>query len=146
VRNLKLALVADNFAEVNVVSQGNAVKLEVDPALTWDRAGLQQLSAAARGCRGDAARVGNGNGAVVPVARHPRFATGGGGLVFPNENPFRVPTIAGEENTPMAPARLAHPHSHQGGRTPSLLAWAQAIGEQVLLRVRVDPLYRPTHP
>jgi hypothetical protein len=48
-RNLKLSVVADNFASANVVSAGNAVKLEVDPALAWDRAGLQQLSAALAG-------------------------------------------------------------------------------------------------
>jgi len=45
-RNLKLALEVDNRASAIVTGTGNAVKLEVDPELMWDREGLLKLSAA----------------------------------------------------------------------------------------------------
>ncbi len=50
--NLNLSLVTDNFTTANVIGKGNGVKLEVDPELTWDRAGLVQLSAALAGLHG----------------------------------------------------------------------------------------------
>ena len=52
-RNLKLALEVDNRASAIVTGTGNAVKLEVDPELMWDREGLlnsQRRSQVSRGC------------------------------------------------------------------------------------------------
>jgi hypothetical protein len=51
-RNLKLTLEVDNRASAIVTGTGNAVQLEVDSEMFWDREGLQKLSAALAGVAG----------------------------------------------------------------------------------------------